>query len=210
MCSFFLPVLAAAAFFSPVDAESLPPVDDSVSVVSEADSDSFSVSSEVDSDSSLSVDSDSSPLSSVIVENVDEIAAAVASHSDAAPFASSPPVSGAALDEFSFFDVGRIRFYVPSNSLEYVKLIDSPPYVLNTSSSSVTLWSTDVSIDYRLQPMGGLQKRVYSSGASYWQDVTISSKPESNISGLLSPEVVSLAFLVAFLIALLLACVVFK
>ena len=198
MCSVFLPVLAAAAFFSPLDVDSLPP-----------DSDSVSVSSEMDSDSSLSLDSDSSSLSSVIVENVDEIADAFVSRSGVEPFASSPPVSGAALDEFSYFDVNRIRFYVPSNSLEYVKLIDSPPYVLNTSSSSITLWSTDDSYDYRLQPMGGLQKRVYSSGYS-WQDVTISSKPKSNISGLLSSEIVSLVFLAAFLIALFLACVVFK
>lgn len=197
MCSVFLPVLAAAVFFSPPDVDSFPPSDDSVSVVDE-----------VDSDSAFADSSSEAPLSSVIVENVDEIAEAVASHSDAASFASSPPVSGAALDEFSFFDVGRIRFYVPSNSLEYVKLIDSPPYVLNTSSSSVTLWSTDDSNDYRLQPMGGLQKRVYSSGYS-WQDVSITSKPESNLSSLSRSDVVFLIFVVSFFLALLLTFLVF-
>ena len=191
MCSVFLPVLAAAACFSPLDVESLPPVDDSVSVVSE-----------VEADSSLSDDSSEAPHSSVIVENVDEIAEAVASRSDDALLASAPPVSGDALDEFSFFDVGRIRFYVPSNSLEYVKLIDSPPYVLNTSSSSIVLWTTDDSNDYRLQPMGGLQKRVYSSGY-VWQDVTISSKPDSNLSSLSRSDVICLIFVVAFFLTLL-------
>lgn len=199
MCSVLLPVLAAAAFFSPVDSEALPPVDDSVSVVDE-----------VVSDSVVSDDSSEAPLSSVIVENVDEIADAVASRSDVQSFASSLPVTGSALDEFSFFDVDRIRFYVPSNSLEYVKIIDSPPYVLNTSSSSVTLWSTDDSTDYRLQPMGGLQKRVYSSGDRYWRDVSISSKPASNISGLLPSELSSLILLSGILVVLFLACVVFK
>lgn len=199
MCSVFLSVLAAAAFFSPVDVDSLPPVDDSSSAVVD-----------VDADSALSDDSSEAPFSSVIVENVDEIADAVVSRSDAQPFASSPPVSGAALDEFSFFDVGRIRFYVPSNSLEFVKLIDSPPYVLNTSSSSITLWTTDDSSDYRLQPMGGLQKRVYSSGDRYWQDVSISSRPASNISGLLPSELSSLILLAGILVVLFLACVVFK
>ena len=183
MCSVFLPVLAAAAFFSPVDVGSLPPVDESSSVVDE-----------VVSDSVVPDDSSEAPLSSVTVEveNVDEIADAIASRSDEVSFASAPPVSGSALDELSFFETRGIRFYIPANYLDYVKLIDSSPYVLNTSSSSITLWTSNDSEDYRLAPMGGLQKRVYSSGYSSWQDVSISSKPESNLSSLSRSDVICL------------------
>lgn len=192
MCSVFLPVLAAAAFFSPVDVDSLPPAADSVPVLDE-----------VVSDSVVPDDSSEAPLSSVIVENVDEIADAVASRSSDVSLSSAPPVSGSALDEFSFFETRGIRFYIPANYLDYVKLIDSSPYVLNTSSSSITLWTSNDSEDYRLAPMGGLQKRVYSSGYSSWQDVSISSKPDSNLSSLSRSDVICLIFVVAFFLTLL-------
>lgn len=189
--SVFCPLLGFLACLSPLDVDSIPPDDSSVSVVSE-----------METDSSVSDDSSEVPLSSVIVENVDEIAAAVAA-SSAPSLASVPPVSGDALDEFSFFENGGIRFYVPANYLDYVKLIDSPPYVLNTSSNSISLWTSNDSDDYRLAPMGGLQKRVYSSGYT-WDDVSFASKPNSNLSSLSRTDLLSLALLVSFLLALLL------
>lgn len=196
MLSFFCSVLGSLACLSPLDVESIPPDDSSVSVVSE-----------METDSSVSDDSSEVPLSSVIVENVDEIAAAVAA-SSAPSLASVPPVSGDALNEFFFFEIDGIRFYVPSNYLDYVKLIDSPPYVLNTSSNSITLWASNDSDDYRLAPMGGLQKRVYSSGYT-WQDIFMASKPESNLSSLSRSDFLPLIFVLSLFLVLLLTFSVF-
>lgn len=135
-------------------------------------------------DSSQTESDDSSPgvIESpglVVVDNVDDIAVAV---SDAitddgiAVYAVSPgPDAGL------WFKMSDETYFVPSNYAEYVKISKEAPYVVNTSSSNITLFTSfDDGYSYRLPPFSQMQRR-YNTGSYVWENAPVATVSETNL-----------------------------
>ena len=116
----------------------------------------------------------------VIVDNVDDIASALADalvpDDGIVAQAVSPPASAG-----RWFVMGSKTYLVPANYADYVVVLDEAPYILNVSSTTITLYTaSDDGYTYRLAPYTQLERRQNTSGYT-WTSAPVTAVTDTNL-----------------------------